>query len=72
MRTYRQQVAVLGMLHELPEEERELSFRQGMASLAQVAADPASVPFAGLDTERLLESVRVALASPWLDELGFL
>lgn len=64
---------MLATLHELS-SERELhaAFRQGMASLAQVAVDPASTPFEGVEPDLLLESVRILLARKLLDDLGFL
>ncbi|MEY4508699.1 MAG: hypothetical protein RLZZ450_821 [Pseudomonadota bacterium] len=73
MRDFRRQVAVLGTLHELG-SERELvrALRQGMASLAQVAVDPAAVPFEGMEPDLLLESVRVALSHKLFDDLSFL
>jgi hypothetical protein len=72
MRVFRSQVAALAFLEEQASEERSVAFRQGMASLAQVAIDPAAVPFEGLEAESLLRSVRIALADKLLDELGFL
>lgn len=72
MRVFRTQVAALAALQELEGDERYAAFRQGMASLAQVAVDPAAVPFEGFDGERLLASVRVALAEQLFDRLDFL
>ena len=72
MRDFRRQVLVLGTLHELSEREQLAAFRQGMASLAQVAVDPAAVPFEGVEPEALLASVRVLLTRQLLDDLTFL
>jgi hypothetical protein len=73
MRDFRRQVLVLGTLHELTsEEELAATFRQGMASLAQVAVDPAAVPFEGVLPEALLSSVRLILTRQLLDDLSFL
>jgi eukaryotic-like serine/threonine-protein kinase len=73
MRDFRRQVAVLATLHELASEgERVAAFRQGMASLAQVAVDPAAAPFEGVDPEALRESVRLMLALDLFDALTFL
>src|SRR5687768_2342004 len=73
MRDFRASITVLGRLHELSAgTEVVTAFRQGMASLAQVALDPAAVPFAGIEPEALLASIRVVLAGRLLDDLGFL
>lgn len=73
MQDFRRQVAVLGTLHELgSERELTLALRQGMASLAQVAVDPAAVPFEGMEPDLLLESVRAALTHKLFDDLSFL
>ena len=73
MRDFRSHVAVLGRLHELSVgTEVAVAFRQGMASLAQVAVDPAAVPFEGCDPEQLRASVEIALEAGLLDDLSFL
>src|SRR5688572_16764826 len=73
MRDFRSQVAVLAELHELSGgAEVGTSFRQGMASLAQAAVDPAAVPFEGSEPERLRASMAVALRMGLLDDLSFL
>ena len=72
MRVFRSQVAPLASLHVLESDSRAIAFRQGMASLAQVAVDPAAAPFEGLEPEPILLSLRVALAEGLLDDLRFL
>lgn len=73
MRDFRSHVALLAGLHELSgAAEVRAAFCQGMASLGQVAVDPAAVPFEGHAPEQLRESVRVALAAQLLDDLSFL
>lgn len=73
MRDFRSHVALLAGLAELssPAEVR-VAFAQGMASLGQVAVDPAAVPFEGQEPERLLASVQVALSAKLLDDLSFM
>ncbi len=73
VRDLRAAIAVLGRLHELcADQELALAFRQGMASLAQVARDPAAVPFAALEPEDVQASVQLALTAGLLDDLSFL
>ncbi|MET0344535.1 MAG: hypothetical protein ABW252_26210, partial [Polyangiales bacterium] len=72
MREFRSQVAALSGLHELSGDALTTAFRQGMASLAQVAVDPAAVPFEGSDPHLLRQSVEVALAHGLFDALDFL
>ncbi len=72
MREFRTQVASLAGLHELSGEALATAFRQGMATLAQVALDPAAVPFEGGDPHALRQSIEVALQHGLFDALDFL
>jgi len=53
-------------------DERRALWRQSMATLAAEVIDERPVPLEGLDPAALVESVRIALATRLLDDLGFL
>src|SRR5690242_18492181 len=63
----------LATLHHLASaDERRSVWRQGVAALANAAADQQPTPLEGTPTESLLASVRVALATGLVDDLGWL
>ena len=69
-RDYLADLVRLGRLHD--EEQRRSAWRQGMATLATALTGRQQVPLEGLPPEALLSSVRVALDSRLIDDLGFL
>jgi len=62
----------LAQLHELPnDEDRRAAWRQGLSALAAIASvQPA--PLEGLAPEGLVASVRLALQTGLVDDVGFL
>jgi hypothetical protein len=73
MRGSRHYLAGLSTLHQLEgADELRASFRQSMATLAEAALEARGIPLEGMNPEQLLTSVRVALASQLIDDLGFL
>ena len=63
----------LSTLHHMASaDERRSVWRQGIAALANAAADQQPTPLEGTPAEGLLASVRVALATGLVDDLGWL
>jgi len=66
-------LAGLATLQEVDSaEDRRATWRQSMATLAEAALASRGVPLEGLNPDTLLTSVRAALASDFLEDLGFL
>jgi eukaryotic-like serine/threonine-protein kinase len=66
-------LAGLAQLHRMSTaEERRGLWRQGLATLAAAAIERRPVPLEGLSPEDLLASVRVALETRLVDDLGWL
>jgi hypothetical protein len=66
-------LAGLSQLHELDNaEERRASWRQGLASLAAATESNRLAPLEGVLPDCLLASVRLALATGLVDDLGWL
>ena len=73
MRASNHYLTGLTTLHVLEDgEERRASWRQSMATLAEAAVESRGVPLEGLSPELLLLSVRAAMTSQLVDDLGFL
>ena len=73
MRASNHYLSGLTTLHVLEDgEERRATWRQSMATLAEASVESRGVPLEGLSPELLLLSVRAAMASQLVDDLGFL
>src|SRR3954470_7469572 len=63
----------LSQLHELTNaEDRRAAWRQGMTALANAVDNRQPTPLEGLSPDSLLASVRAALSSGLVDEMGWL
>src|SRR5689334_17427177 len=63
----------LSQLHQLgTTDERRAVWRQGMAALAEAAANRQPTPLEGLSPEALLASVRVAVATGLVDDVAWM
>ncbi len=73
MRELRDRLDGLSRLHRIDDpDERRGAFRQSFATLAARAAELTPAPLEGVDGHALRESLRAAMASKLLDDLGWL
>ena len=73
MRGFKNYLAGLSTLHELEDvEQARATFRQSMATLAELSREPHAVPLEGVNPEQLLWGVRYVLRERFLDDLSFL